>query len=54
MHVTSRSGDHLLFFDLAFVDENGRLLGLLENLECPTSKALNRLANDSARVLRVA
>ena len=51
LHVTSRPSDHLFFIDLAFVDENGRLLGLLEDMECPTSKALNRLASNTARSL---
>ena len=51
LHVTSRPSDHLFFIDLAFVDENGRLLGLLEDMECPTSKALNCLASNTARSL---
>lgn len=34
---------HLLEVDIAFVDGNGRLVGLLEKMECPASQALNRL-----------
>lgn len=40
---------HTVLGDLLFVDENQRLLGILEGLECTGSKALNRLAGYSAR-----
>lgn len=35
--------DHVFSINIFFVDADGRLVGLLEEMECPSSKALNRL-----------
>jgi hypothetical protein len=44
MHVLDRSRDPLYYMNVAFVGPDGRLLGLLEEMEGACSRALNRLA----------
>jgi NAD(P)-dependent dehydrogenase (short-subunit alcohol dehydrogenase family) len=46
--VLSGSGLHCLRAAVRFFDPQGRLLGLLEGLECTCSKSLNRLASSKA------
>jgi hypothetical protein len=48
MHVLDRSRDPLYYMNVAFVGPDGRLLGLLEEMEGACSRALNRLANAQA------
>jgi hypothetical protein len=45
------AGDGMFAVDIAFVDSAGRLIGYLEGMECPTSKALNRLAGAALSTL---
>ncbi|HET6372307.1 MAG TPA: polyketide synthase dehydratase domain-containing protein, partial [Candidatus Polarisedimenticolia bacterium] len=49
MRISSRPADQMFHIDVAFIAEDGRLLGLLEGMECPYSKALNRLAGGHLR-----
>jgi hypothetical protein len=44
LQVTSPPANGLFSVDIAFVGEDGRLIGLLEEMEAPSSKSLNRLA----------
>ena len=46
----ARAGGHVLDTQIAFLDERGRLLGLLEDLELSCSRELNRLAGPRGRV----
>jgi hypothetical protein len=48
MQVLDRSRDPLYYMNVAFVGPDGRLLGLLEEMEGACSRALNRLANPQA------
>jgi acyl transferase domain-containing protein len=52
VHVLERSRDPLYYVNIAFVGPDGRLLGLLEEIEGASSRALNRLSAAPA-VLRV-
>ena len=45
----ARAGGHVLDTQIAFLDERGRLLGLLEDLELSCSRELNRLAGPRGR-----
>ena len=47
LRVPPATQDHLFSVDIAFVSTDGHLLGLLEGMECPSSKLLNRLAAQS-------
>lgn len=49
LHILSRPQDHLFYINVLFVGPNGRWLGLLEEMECPCSKGLNRLAGSHSR-----
>jgi NAD(P)-dependent dehydrogenase (short-subunit alcohol dehydrogenase family) len=42
--VPTKPQDHIFHINIAFAGPDGRLLGLLENMETPFSKSLNRLA----------
>jgi acyl transferase domain-containing protein len=44
VHVLERSRDPLYYVNIAFVGGDGRLLGLLEEIEGASSRALNRLS----------
>ncbi len=43
VRIRPDSKDHVIHADVAFIGEDGRLLGLLEDLEHNCSKSLNRL-----------
>lgn len=43
--------DHIFSINIFFVDADGRLVGLLEEMECPSSKALNRLGGSHSEQL---
>ncbi|HZG69227.1 MAG TPA: SDR family NAD(P)-dependent oxidoreductase, partial [Herpetosiphonaceae bacterium] len=45
LHVLDRRQEQVLNYNVYFVGSDGRLLGLLEDMECPYSQALNRLAD---------
>jgi NAD(P)-dependent dehydrogenase (short-subunit alcohol dehydrogenase family) len=49
MQVLDRSRDPLYYMNVAFVGPDGRLVGLLEEMEGACSRALNRLATAQAR-----
>ncbi len=49
LHVSARTSESLFFIDLHFLDGRGRVLGRLEGMECPGSKAFNRLAGGHLR-----
>ena len=44
VEILRQPGAHIFIANVAFVDASGRLVGMLEGMECPSSKALNRLA----------
>lgn len=44
LQVLSNPNDLLFRGNIAFIDKNGQMLGLLESMECPTSETLNRLS----------
>jgi len=46
----ARAEGHVLDIQIAFIDENGRLLGMLEDMELSCSRELNRLAGPRGRV----
>ena len=46
----ARAGGHVLDIQIAFLDEKGRLLGMLEDMELSCSRELNRLAGPRGRV----
>jgi hypothetical protein len=49
LHVAARPMDQVIHFNIAFVGADGRLVGLLEDIETSCSKALNRLAGGRVR-----
>jgi hypothetical protein len=48
MQVLDRSRDPLYYMNVAFVGPDGRVLGLLDEMEGACSRALNRLAAAAA------
>ncbi len=48
MEVPKPPEENIFTINIYFVDSEGRLVGLLEDMECPSSKALNRLAGVAA------
>jgi NAD(P)-dependent dehydrogenase (short-subunit alcohol dehydrogenase family) len=46
----ARAGGHVLDIQIAFLDKEGRLLGMLEDMELSCSRELNRLAGPRGRV----
>ncbi len=48
VHIKPNTRGHIIHADLYFLDADGRLLGILEDMEGTCSKALNRLAGNSA------
>jgi acyl transferase domain-containing protein/NAD(P)H-dependent flavin oxidoreductase YrpB (nitropropane dioxygenase family)/NAD(P)-dependent dehydrogenase (short-subunit alcohol dehydrogenase family) len=44
LHIGARTSESLFEIDLYFSDAGGRLLGVLEGMECPSSRSFNRLA----------
>ncbi|MEW5987987.1 MAG: SDR family oxidoreductase, partial [Chloroflexota bacterium] len=44
LRILNGGANQTLIFNMAFVDGHGRLLGLAEQVTCPYSEALNRLA----------
>ena len=44
LRIVSRPQEQLFLIDILFVGQDGRVLGILERMECPCSRALNRLA----------
>ena len=49
LHVAAKPTDQVFHFNIAFVGADGRLVGLLEDIETSCSKALNRLAEGHVR-----
>ena len=49
LHVPAKPQDHIFYINIAFVGPDGRLLGLLEDMETLSSKSLNRLAGGHLR-----
>lgn len=49
LHIKSETSESLFFIDLVFSDPGGRLLGILEGMECPSSRSFNRLAGGHLR-----
>ncbi len=45
----ARAGGHVLDIQIAFLDEHGRMLGMLEDMELSCSRELNRLAGPRGR-----
>jgi len=45
----ARAGGHVLDIQIAFLDGDGRLLGMMEDLELSCSRELNRLAGPRGR-----
>jgi hypothetical protein len=52
VEIERQPTESIFLANVAFVDSSGRLLAHLEGMECPSSKALNRLAAGSEPVLR--
>ena len=46
----ARAGGHVLDIQIAFLDKEGRLLGMLDDMELSCSRELNRLAGPRGRV----
>jgi hypothetical protein len=49
LHIKSQPQENLFYIDLLFLGPKSRLVGMLEGMECPSSKALNRLAGGPLR-----
>ena len=43
IRIRSESGGHIIHADLFFVDSDGQVLGVLEDMEGACSKSLNRM-----------
>ena len=49
LHIQSQTSESLFYIDLLFTAPDGKLLGWLEGMECPSSRAFNRLAGGHLR-----
>ncbi len=49
LQVVSDPGQYVFAVDIEFFDAKGRMVGLLEGMECPSSKALNRLVDNGRK-----
>lgn len=46
--ILPRTQEQIFYVNISFIDADGRMLGMLEEMECPSNRALNRLADVGA------